>query len=94
MSLCCCFKIQQKAFGGCNLSIPGNAEAEIGWILHIDYWKQGYGTEMGKCLVEFGFKKICRRNYMHNMLPPIPEVITTKFGQQLIPCVICFIHWH
>lgn len=40
--------------GACNLSLSGD-EAEIGWILHHKYWKQGYGTEMGKALLKFGF---------------------------------------
>ncbi len=48
-------KASQKLIGGCNLAILGNDEAEIGWILHRDCWKQGFGTEMGKRIVEFGF---------------------------------------
>jgi len=51
-------KSGKKLIGGCSFTVSGNAEAEIGWILHRDYWKQGYGTEMGKCLVEFGFNKL------------------------------------
>lgn len=51
-------KTTQKLIGGCNLALLGNDEAEIGWILHKDYWKQGFGTEMGKCILEFGFSKL------------------------------------
>ena len=40
--------------GACNLKLYGN-EAEIGWIVHLDYWKQGFATEMGKALLAFGF---------------------------------------
>ena len=40
--------------GACNIALTGDA-AEIGWILHCDYWKQGYGTEMGAALLDFGF---------------------------------------
>lgn len=43
--------------GACNLTLSGD-DAEIGWILHRDYWKQGYGTEMGKALLEFGFGEL------------------------------------
>lgn len=43
--------------GGCNLFLSG-MEAEIGWILHRDSWKQGYGTEMGRALLEFGFDEL------------------------------------
>lgn len=51
-------KSVKKLIGGCNLTILSDAEAEIGWILHRQYWNQGLGTEMGKCLVEFGFGEL------------------------------------
>jgi len=28
---------------------------EIGWTLHRDYWRQGYGTEMGRTMLRLGF---------------------------------------
>ena len=40
--------------GACNLAISGD-EAEIGWILHYKFWRQGFGTEMGTALLEYGF---------------------------------------
>lgn len=43
--------------GACNLAMPGD-EAEIGWILHRDYWKQGYGPEMGKVMLKLGFEEL------------------------------------
>jgi len=51
-------KSSQKLIGGCSLTVKSDGEAEIGWILHRDYWKQGFGTEMGKRIVEFGFKEL------------------------------------
>jgi RimJ/RimL family protein N-acetyltransferase len=30
----------------------------LGWILHKDYWKQGYGTEFAAVLIKFGFEKL------------------------------------
>ncbi len=51
-------KSSQKLIGGCNIAILGNDEAEVGWILHRDYWKQGFGTEMGKRILEFGFNEL------------------------------------
>ena len=47
-------KATGKLIGACNFALAGD-EAEIGWILHRDYWKQGYGTEMGAALLDFGF---------------------------------------
>ena len=43
--------------GACSLVLPGD-EAEIGWILHLDYWNQGFGTEMGKAMLELGFNEL------------------------------------
>jgi len=33
-------------------------KAEIGWMVHRDYWKQGYGTEIGGTLLKFGFESL------------------------------------
>jgi len=43
-----------KLIGGCDISVKKD-EASLGWILHRDYWKQGYGTEIGRALLRFGF---------------------------------------
>lgn len=40
--------------GACNLDTSADAP-EIGWILHRNFWRQGYGAEMGKALLGFGF---------------------------------------
>ena len=31
---------------------------EVGWMVHRNYWKQGYGTEIGKTLLTFGFETL------------------------------------
>ncbi len=46
-----------QLIGGCNLLLSGK-KAEVGWILHRDYWKQGYGPELGKALLAFGFDEL------------------------------------
>ena len=28
---------------------------ELGWILHMDHWKKGYGTELGGALIRYAF---------------------------------------
>ena len=43
--------------GGCGINIS-DEKAEIGWLVHRDYWKQGYGTEMGKEMLRFGFEEM------------------------------------
>jgi RimJ/RimL family protein N-acetyltransferase/GNAT superfamily N-acetyltransferase len=39
-----------------------NYMGDVGWILHIDYWKRGYGTELGHELIRYGFEDLglCR----------------------------------
>lgn len=38
--------------------------AALGWILHIDHWKQGYGTELGGELIRFGFEDMGLRRIL------------------------------
>lgn len=51
-------KESRKLIGACNIVMVRESEGEIGWILHRDYWKQGFGTEMGKKLLQFGFQEL------------------------------------
>ncbi|MCL2774064.1 MAG: GNAT family N-acetyltransferase [Oscillospiraceae bacterium] len=51
--------------GGCEIS-PSGEEASLGWTLHRDYWKQGYGPEMGKALLKFGFEELGLRRITAN----------------------------
>jgi len=51
-------KETNKLIGGCEIALLSDYYAEIGWILHRDYWKQGYGAEMGKALLKFGFEEL------------------------------------
>jgi len=44
--------------GGCGIYLRAKSEAMLGWILHRDYWKQGYGTEFAKTLLKFGFEEL------------------------------------
>ena len=32
--------------------------ADFGYILHSDYWGRGYGTEIAKAMVRFGFEEL------------------------------------
>jgi RimJ/RimL family protein N-acetyltransferase len=47
-------KSDNKLIGSAVLMhLPDNPE--IGWTLHRDYWRQGYGTEMGETMLMLGF---------------------------------------
>lgn len=48
-----------KLIGGCGIYLEGDlTQGTLGWILHKDYWKQGYMTEAAKALLSFGFEKL------------------------------------
>jgi len=45
--------------GGCGIYLNrSRSEAMLGWILNRHYWKQGYGTELAKELIRYGFKEL------------------------------------
>jgi RimJ/RimL family protein N-acetyltransferase/general stress protein 26 len=48
-----------RVIGSCGIA-PDKAgdTAEIGWILHMDHWKHGYGTELGGALIRYGFEEL------------------------------------
>ena len=50
-------KENNHLIGGCSIVISDD-EAEIGWLLHRDYWRQGYGTELARELLRFGFEDL------------------------------------
>jgi hypothetical protein len=35
-----------------------NGTGELGWILHMDHWKRGHGTELGGALIKYGFERL------------------------------------
>ena len=51
-------KENEALIGGCDLHYTGKNEASIGWLLHRDYWGNGYGTELGRELFRFGFEEL------------------------------------
>lgn len=45
--------------GSCGIYADDDYDtAELGWILHMDYWKRGYGTEIGGELIRYGFEDL------------------------------------
>ena len=52
-------KTTGQLIGGCGLYLEDDsAQATLGWILHKDYWRQGYMPEAAKALLSFGFDKL------------------------------------
>jgi len=48
--------LNDKVIGSCGIYPDANNDtAELGWILHMDYWKNGYGTELCGELIRYGF---------------------------------------
>ena len=45
-----------KLIGSCELAFTDQDPAELAWELHRDYWKKGYGTEIGRTLLKLGFE--------------------------------------
>jgi RimJ/RimL family protein N-acetyltransferase len=52
-------KDTNAVIGSCGI-YPNDANymGDIGWILHKDYWKRGYGTELGGELIRYGFEDL------------------------------------
>ena len=45
-----------KVIGGCGLFLDEDGrQATLGWILHRDYWKQGYTPEAAQAMVDYAF---------------------------------------
>lgn len=52
-------KDTNKLIGSCGIYPDDkNDTGNLGWILHMDYWKCGYGTEFAKELVRYGFEDL------------------------------------
>lgn len=44
-----------QLIGSCELYYTDRDPAELAWELHRNYWRNGYGTEIGKTLLKLGF---------------------------------------
>jgi RimJ/RimL family protein N-acetyltransferase len=53
-------KTEKKVIGACGLRIKSlfHQESDMGYVLHPDYWGQGYATEAARALAAFGFKQL------------------------------------
>lgn len=48
----------QTLIGGAALRLTDQHTGEIGYVLHRDHWSKGYGTEVAKALLQFGFRDL------------------------------------
>lgn len=44
-----------ETIGSCELAFTDKDPAELAWELHRNYWRKGYGTEIGSTLLKLGF---------------------------------------
>ena len=51
-------KKTNEVIGGCEIMKVDENQANIGWILHHDFWKQGFGKELAEELIRFGFDEL------------------------------------
>ena len=51
---------KDQLIGGCGLAVsdPKSRKGWIGYCLNRQYWKQGFGTEAARALVDFGFERL------------------------------------
>jgi len=55
-------KETNQVIGSCGIYPDDNNDTgEMGWILHMDHWKRGHGTEICGELIRYGFKNLMLR---------------------------------
>lgn len=47
-----------ELIGSCELAFTDKDPAELAWELHRNYWRKGYGTEIGRRLLKLGFETL------------------------------------
>lgn len=47
---------KELLIGSCGIYPKSDGAGEIGWILHQDYWRLGYGKEIARALIAYGFE--------------------------------------
>ena len=57
--------------GSCGINVDGSgAKGQLCWILHLDFHKNGYGTELAAELIRFGFEEL----KLHRIFAPCAAV--------------------
>lgn len=47
-----------ELIGSCELAFTNKDPAELAWELHRNFWRKGYGTEIGLTLLKLGFETL------------------------------------
>ncbi len=47
-----------ETIGSCELAFVNKDPAELAWEINCKYWRQGYGTEIGRTLLKLGFNSL------------------------------------
>ncbi len=47
-----------SVIGNCEISRIQNQEAMLGWMIHKNHWKKGYGTELAGALLWYCFERL------------------------------------
>lgn len=78
--------------GSCELAFTDKDPSELAWELHHNYWRKGYGTEIGQTLLKLGFGKLGLRRIVadYNILNKgsygIMENIGMRLEAQYVKC--------
>lgn len=47
-----------RVIGACDLTMENPRDADLGFVLARDVWKQGYATEIARALIDAGFEQL------------------------------------
>ena len=71
-------KESNDVIGSCGIYPDAeNNNGELGWILHMNYWKQGYGTEVSGALIKYGFEQLSLRRLL-------AECVAENYGSRRV----------
>ncbi len=79
-------KFEGKVIGQSNMGLKSlrDGNADIGWVTHQDFQRQGYAFEATKALMEFGFQNFPIRRLIADIDTRNPEsaAMATKLGMR------------